>query len=95
MNSNQNQSCRNLSFCHVPENGSNSIRSKETEREEDVCALTDHCEGNCENDVQHGIIDRVWNVGCYKINPTTQSGIHGYVIIVNFPVIRDIFYHSK
>ena len=62
---------------HEPENGS---KAGTFGKEEEECSSTCHCEEKSENEVQNGVIDTVWRVGCYKINPTTLAGIQCYVI---------------
>ena len=70
MNSNQNQ-------IRCQPSGSNSDTISNDEEE---CSSTCNCDEKSENEVQNGVIDTVWKVGCYKINPTTQSGIQDLII---------------
>ena len=41
---------------------------------ENECSSTCSCEEEPMTGMQKGVTDTVWKAGCYKINPTTQSG---------------------
>ena len=48
---------------------------KEKSKEQDnQCASICSCEEESITGMEHGVTDTVWKAGCYKINPTTQSG---------------------
>lgn len=51
--------------------GNNKKESLEviSDNEEDV-------QGSSQSQMQQGVTDTVWKVGCYKINPSTPSGEH-------------------
>ena len=51
------------------------VRKKSKEhKEDDQCASTCSCEEESITGMEQGVTDTVWKAGCYKINPTTQSG---------------------
>ena len=37
-------------------------------------------DGECQAQVQQGVADTVWKVGCYKINPSTPSGQKFFIL---------------
>ena len=41
---------------------------------ENECPSECSCEEQSSEGVHKGVTDTVWKAGCYKINPTTQSG---------------------
>ena len=73
MNSNQNN-------VHPKENIPSENHTKvgivkeKSKEQDDQCASTCSCEEESITGMEQGVTDTVWKAGCYKINPTTQSG---------------------
>ena len=69
---------------------------------ENECSSTCSCEEEPMTGMQKGVTDTVWKAGCYKINPTTQSGesysvtkVYKYAHIYIIIVIQNIYHNLK
>ena len=78
MNSNQNNVHPKE---NVPSDNHTTVtKVKEKNKEQDgQCASTCSCEEESSIGMEQGVTDTVWKAGCYKINPTTQSGNEVFV----------------
>ena len=67
------------------------VRKKSKEhKEDDQCASTCSCEEESITGMEQGVTDTVWKAGCYKINPTTQSGKCIYQL--HFRKVETLYY---
>ena len=95
MNSNQNN-------VHPKENIPSENHTKvgivkeKSKEQDDQCASTCSCEEESITGMEQGVTDTVWKAGCYKINPTTQSGeqflISKYQLVKLIPSLDVINY---